>query len=342
MAYPYELHKWSASTVFSVGDVVRANPLSNNTLAFKCITAGTSGSTDLYEDFEYKEPAFPRKIAQELDDNEVKWVAFEPLAEELLRLAPTAVIDLFEVYLTKEVNGGQTTTLRYNAGTNGIKESIKFGGHTYPAVPVEIDGFEFSGQGTLPRPKFKVANANNAITSLMVTYNPLGAKVVRIRTFAKFLDTGNFNGAVPFATDQDVENVLVTQNNDSLIMESFNDTADENAKIEETWYIDRVSAENLQYVEFELTPKIDLTNVALPKRTIEEFCPWEYRGPVCGYDNDACFTVNDVAIPDADKVIVDGKVTNDICGKKLSSCKRRFGGEVILPYGGFYGARLQA
>ena len=35
----------------------------------------------------------------------VKWKAFEPLAEELLRLEPTAVIDLFEMHLTQEING---------------------------------------------------------------------------------------------------------------------------------------------------------------------------------------------------------------------------------------------
>ena len=125
-------------------------------------------------------------------------------------------------------------------------------------------------------------------------------------------------------------------------METFNDTADPQAKIVETWYIDRIASENQQFVEFELAPKLDLTNVALPRRTVEEFCPWKYRKTECGYSGDSCFTVDDIPIPESDKVVVNGVVTNDICGKRVSSCQARFGQNAELPFGGFYGARLQA
>lgn len=343
MAYPYALHKWEAEKAYAVGDVVRANPIKGNTLGFKCIEAGTTDSLDTYSTFPNQEPAFPFKITQELEDGTCTWEAFEPLAEELLRLAPTAVIDLFEVYLTPAINDGPEIVLRYHAGKNGLTEDIKFGTETYPAVPVEVDGFEFSAKGTLPRPTLKVANVDNAITQLMSQYNPLGAKVQRIRTFAKFINTTNFNQEVPFAVESDVADALTTEGGDSLIMQTFNDTADDNAKIVETWYIDRVSGENQEFVEFELAPKIDLVNLSLPRRTIEEFCPWKYRDKKdCGYEGDECFTVNDSKIEAADKIVVNGKVINDICGKKLSSCKKRFEGRDDLPYGGFYGARLQA
>ena len=86
MAYPYSNHSWSASTAFAVGDVVRANPLKGNTLAFKCIQAGTTDTADEYATFPNQEPAFPFKITQTLEDGSVIWEAFEPLAEELLRL----------------------------------------------------------------------------------------------------------------------------------------------------------------------------------------------------------------------------------------------------------------
>ena len=342
MAYPYALHKWIDNTAFAVGDVVRANPAKDNTLAFKCVKAGTTDTLDTYAEFPNQEPSFPFKITQELIDGTCTWEAFEPLAEELLRLAPTAVIDLFEVYLTPAINDGPEIVLRYHAGKNGLTEDIKFGIETYPAVPVEVDGFEFSARGTLPRPTLKVANVNNAITLLMLTYNPLGAKVQRIRTFAKFIDTTNFDQQVPFASESDVADALTTEGGDSLIMQTFNDTSDANAKIVETWYIDRVSGENQQFVEFELAPKIDLINVSLPRRTIEEFCPWKYKGKECGYVDDKCFTVNDAFIPNDQKIIENGVVVNDICGKRLSSCQKRFGIENDLPYGGFYGARLQA
>jgi len=344
MAYPYSNHQWSADTQFAEGDVVRANPRKGNTLAFKCIVAGTTDSADVYENFPYEEPAFPFKITQTLEDGSVTWEAFEPLAEELLRLAPTAIIDLYEIELTQAVNGIDDT-LRYHAGKNGLTEDIKFDGKTYPAVPVEIDGFEFSAKGTLPRPTLRVANVNNAITSLILLYEPLGAKVRRIRTFAKFIDTTNFNQDVRFGGESDIEDILVLQNDDTLIEQTFNDTADPDAKIVETWYIDRISSENPQFVEFELSPKLDLTNVLLPRRTIEEFCPWKYRGEElgtgdgCTYNRDACFTVNDEPITTGTQA---EKRAQDFCGKKLSSCQARFPNDKTLPYGGFYGARLQA
>ena len=325
MAYPRATHAWRADRFYAVNDVVRASITANNTLAFKCITAGTSGDS---------EPVFPRQITKTVFDNGIVWEAFEPLAEELQKLAPTAVIDLFEVTLTSEINGVDGI-LRYHAGKNGITENITFNGITYPAVPAEIDEFEFSTKGTLPRPTLRVANVNNAITSLLVqpSYNLLAAKVERIRTFAKFIDTANFNQNSSFAPEADVEDLFVTQGSDSLIMQTFNDTSDPDAKIVETWYVDRIASENPQFVEFELTPKIDLTNLALPRRTIEEFCPWKYRGAECGYADDACFTVDDLSTTDA---------SQDVCGKRVSSCQLRFGLKQDLPFGGFYGARLQA
>ena len=338
MAYPYELHKWTAETAFLVNDVVRAKPASGNTLAFKCIVAGTTAPADAYADFPNLEPAFPFKITQTLVDGTCTWEAFEPLAEELLKLAPTAIIDLFEVVLTEQVNGTDST-LRYHAGTNGLTETIKFDGNPYPAVPVEVDGFEFNAKGTLPRPTLRVANVNNAITTLMASHNPLGAKVRRIRTFAKFIDTSNFNQDVAFVNDDDVTQALQSEGGDSLVMETFNDTSDPNAKMVETWYIDRIASENQQLVEFELAPKLDLVNVNLPGRTFEEFCPWEYRGTECGYSSSNCFTINDQAITTGTAA---EKLASDRCGKKLSSCQARFGRETILPFGGFYGTRIQA
>ena len=361
MAYPYALHEWKPNNLYELGDVVRADPtISSNTLAFKCIVSGTSGTNaeegDDYFNFKGKEPLFPFKITETLQDGTCTWEAFEPLAEELLKLAPTAVIDLFEIELTTKLNNVEdpdnlgaeiTDTLRYHAGKNGITEDLKFDGKEYAAVPVEIDGFSFSAKGTLPRPTMRVANANNAITNLMLKvnsttgeqYNPLGAKVRRIRTFAKFIDTANFSQGSLFASDADITDVLTTEDADSLIMQSFNDTADPQAKLVETWYIDRIASENQQFVEFELAPKLDLVNVQIPRRTIEEVCPWQYRGSECGYEGDKCFTVDDALIVTGTE---EQKKNADVCGKRLKSCQKRFGRDNDLPFGGFYGARLQA
>ena len=226
------------------------------------------------------------------------------IQEQLQLLEPSAIIELFQLELTEAVNG-INQTFYYHAGTNELSADIIYNGLTYAAYPIEVDGFELNTKGTLPRPSMKIANANSAISALILLYNPLQAKVTRIRTCKKFLDANNFaNG---------------------------NSTADPNAKFEdEVWYIDRIANENLELVEFELTSKLDLTNLALPRRQILEHCPWQYRGTECGYIGTACFDLNDNPVG----------ASEDNCGKRYSSCVRRFP-TGLLPFGGFPGARLQ-
>jgi len=228
----------------------------------------------------------------------------QSIQEQLYKLEPSAIIELFQMELTLAVNGVDST-FYYHAGTNELTADIVFNGITYAATPIEVEGFEMTTKGTLPRPTMRVANANSAISALLVLYNPLQAKVTRIRTCKKFLDAVNFSGG--------------------------NATADPTAKFEdEIWYIDRVSQENPQLVEFELTSKLDLLNLALPRRQVLEHCPWRYRGTECGYTGKSYFDVNDNATTAA----------NDQCGKRYSSCALRFTSG-NLPFGGFPGARLQ-
>ena len=87
MAFPHSLHAWQASRTYKVGEVVRASRGEHHTLAFKCIVAGLSGSS---------EPEFPRQITSTAIDNTITWEAFEPLAEQLQALAPTAVIEFVD------------------------------------------------------------------------------------------------------------------------------------------------------------------------------------------------------------------------------------------------------
>lgn len=228
----------------------------------------------------------------------------QSIQEQLYKLEPSAIIELYQLELTAAVNGVDST-LYYHAGTNELSADIVFNGITYAATPIEVDGFEMTTKGTLPRPSMRVANANSAISALLVLYNPLQAKVTRIRTCKKFLDAVNFSGGNP--------------------------TADPTAKFEdEIWYIDRVAEENPQLVEFELTSKLDLTNLALPRRQVLEHCPWVYRGSECGYTGKNYFDINDGSVTDA---------ADDKCGKRYNSCAIRFlKGD--LPFGGFPGARL--
>ena len=113
--------------------------------------------------------------------------ASSKISEEIQKLEPSAVIELFELKLTTAVNGIDST-FYYHAGTNGISSNIVFNNQTYSAVPAEVNGFDKTTKGTLPRPSFTVANANNAITNILLLYNLLNAEVKRIKTCKKFID----------------------------------------------------------------------------------------------------------------------------------------------------------
>ena len=240
----------------------------------------------------------------------------DAVERELYSLEPSAIIELFELHLTQAVNGVDLVYY-YHAGTNELSQDIVFNDVTYSAVPIEVDGFEVTTKGTLPRPSMKIANADGAITALLLSYNPLQAEVRRIRTCKKFLDAVNFPGGT-------------------------NPTADPTAMFNggyESWYIDRVATENPQVVEFELSGKLDLTNLRLPKRQVVEHCPWRYKGNECRYQPGKMFNLNNQEVTDP---------AEDQCAKNITACELRFPrgqgigtNHDLLPFGGFPGARLQ-
>ena len=90
-----------------------------------------------------------------------------------------------------------------------------------------------------------------SISAILLTVNQTtagndltGAKVVRIRTMARFLDAANFSGSTnPFGTP------------------------DPNAEFpQEIYYVDRKSAENREIVSWELAAVFDLAGIRSPKR----------------------------------------------------------------------------
>lgn len=215
---------------------------------------------------------------------------------ELQKIAPSAIIELFELELNIPQHGDDNV-YRFHAGTN-LKDNgdIIWNGSTYQRFPVQADGFEYSGNGQLPRPKIRIANVFSTISALLLTLPDglEGAKVTRIRTLARYLDAVNFPGNV---------NPL--------------GTPDPTAEFpREIYYVDRKTTENRELVEFELAAAFDLAGVRAPKRQcISNMCQWEYRGPECGYTGTAYFNENDQAV---------GSSSLDVCGKRLSSCELRF------------------
>jgi phage-related protein len=143
-------------------------------------------------------------------------------------------------------------------------------------------------------------------------------------------DTSKYISCFGAQLEEGTKPTSYTSNNSSIIN---NIHADPNVYFpDDIWFIDRKSAENPIFVEFELAAAFDVLGVKLPRRQcIQNTCTWKYRGPECGYTGGAIATKNDLPT----NVLAD-----DVCGKRLSSCKIRFGNNSQLPYGGFPGVGL--
>ena len=96
----------------------------------------------------------------------------------------------------------------------------------------------------------------------------------------------------------------------------------------EIYYIDRKLVETRDVVEFELAAAFDLAGVRVPRRQcISNICQWTYRSAECSYTGTGYFNENDTSTT----------LANDLCGKRVSSCKARFGATATLPFGSFPG-----
>lgn len=223
------------------------------------------------------------------------------IAADIQSLSPTALIELYVLDLSLF---GETP-LYFHAGTNELSQPLTWQGQIYTPLPVESEGFDVSGKGVLPRPKIRVANVGGLFSAELRTNDDLvGCKVIRKRTFMKYLDAVNFPGGV-------------------------NPDADPNQHLpDDLWYVDRKLTENRYVVEWELASAFDLQGVMLPGRqVIQNACPWKYRSAECGYAG-GYFDANDQPTTNS---------SLDVCGKRLGSCKVRFVSGVI-PFGGFPGA----
>ena len=203
---------------------------------------------------------------------------------ELQKINPSSIIELFELELSTALHG-INTVYRFHAGSNmDANGELVWKGNTYQRFPVEAEGFEYTGNGQLPRPTIRVSNLLGTITAILLTVNATtagndlnGAKLTRIRTLARYIDDANFDGGSnPYGTP---------------------DTTAEFPQ--EIYYLDHKVTENRNAVEWELAAAFDLAGVRAPKRQcINNRCQWVYRGAECGYTGAPIADENDVLLED--------------------------------------------
>lgn len=225
------------------------------------------------------------------------------ITNDVQKLAPGQMVELFELDARSITGGGSGDVLRFHAYTQ--QGPIVWQGNEYTPWPIEAEGFELNPDKP-PMPTLTVGNVNGSITALCLAYQDLvGSMLVRHRTFARYLDGG------PEA-DPLQEMPL------------------------DKWFIERKASETNEAVQFELSSALDFGQQQLPGRLIvANSCFWlqrgGYRGPYCGYSGPPVAKADDTPTSDP---------AQDACGGRLSSCMLRFGQNNPLPYGSFPAAGL--
>ena len=229
--------------------------------------------------------------------NSLKKVSLESAS-----LSPSAIVSLFEIDITDLLKNNERNLyiegqgknayqdngkhiLRFHNNIKLFRSSVFFDGKEYYAAPIDVDGYEISAKGTAPKPKLSIAispeglpqETANRITYLKLAMRDLddlvGAKVTRVRTFAKYLDSSNFydaNGAL-------ISNILTPP-------ADFD--PDPNAQFPpDIYFVDRKSSESKGQLELELASPFDTQGLKLPGRVVNDSsCPWTYRGEGCCYE----------------------------------------------------------
>ena len=110
------------------------------------------------------------------------------LAPEFQKLTQgSAWVTLYKLDLT--AFGG--SIFRFCNQTNKDGGSIVFNNQVYIPMPIMVEGWASNSTGTSAKPTLTVSNLTKVLQAAIITQGDMvGARVERIRTFAKFLDDG--------------------------------------------------------------------------------------------------------------------------------------------------------
>ena len=232
--------------------------------------------------------------------------SIKSLMFEASKLDPSALMNFFEIDLSsvvKSINSslvqdanevdidftaesGEENILRFHNNIKVMNSYITWQGNVYFPIPIEAQGFDISSRGTLPTPILRLTAQNEegigALKILRRTIDKygdiVGAKVTRIRTFAKYLDSANFSD--------------ISQPNKSQgsYASSFPDGYEPDPYSEfprDIFYVERKTNENKVNLEYELSALMDVEGIKLPRRVVlSQKCGFTYRGCGCFYEGD--------------------------------------------------------
>jgi len=230
--------------------------------------------------------------------------SIKSLLYEATNLTPSSLMEFFEIDLSSVVKSigsslfkdgqeidiqfvtetGEENILRFHNNIKAFNSYIFWQGNTYFPAPIQAEGFDINARGTLPTPILRIsAQKEEGIEALSILRRAIhkygdivGAKVTRIRTFAKYLDSKNFS------------DITQPNNSQGSYSNPFPDQYEPDPYAEfprDIFYVERKSNENKVNLEYELSALMDVEGIKLPRRVVmSQKCSFSYRGCGCFYE----------------------------------------------------------
>ena len=95
------------------------------------------------------------------------------IAADLQSLSPGTLLEFVEIDATTihDAQGIAGSVHYFHNGTNEIQQDVVWQGNTYIAFPIQLEGFEGTTQGAIPRPTLTISNITALITGLTKRFN---------------------------------------------------------------------------------------------------------------------------------------------------------------------------
>ena len=232
--------------------------------------------------------------------------SIKSLARELGNLDPSTLLSFFEIDLSsvvgsissslikdyEEVNpvlpnfeDSKDNILRFHNNIRVFNSYIFWQGKTFFPAPIQAEGYEISSRGILPTPRLSMSSQSDQETEILSLIRRairkygdiVGAKVTRIRTYAKFLDKNNFADIAKY------------DGTDGSYLSAFPEGYEPDPYAElprDIFFIERKASESKTAIVYELSSSLDVEGIKLPRRTVQsKKCGFTYRGCGCFYES---------------------------------------------------------
>lgn len=232
--------------------------------------------------------------------------SIKSLARELGNLDPSTLLSFFEIDLSsvvgsissslikdyEEVNpvlpnfeDSKDNILRFHNNIRVFDSYIFWQGKTFFPAPIQAEGYEISSRGILPTPRLSMSSQSDQETEILSLIRRairkygdiVGAKVTRIRTYAKFLDKNNFADIAKY------------DGTDGSYLSAFPEGYEPDPYAElprDIFFIERKASESKTAIVYELSSSLDVEGIKLPRRTVQsKKCGFAYRGCGCFYES---------------------------------------------------------